>query len=204
MVVAALLPFARPARVTRSAFLVVSALLAVACGGVDGAVDVTEPDRSETSRALPPPANVDESGSSSEETRAAVCALQAQKRCLERVELDACEEQLSVFTEGFVKAYGRCIEDLGSCDAHAALQNCEKAALGEVAPGFPELPIIERCKAKNRSCSTAYPRDARIEPRVDEACEAIVALESSARARSEACLAEQGCKQFATCLRNLY
>lgn len=201
--VAAFTTFAR-SQAVRALGLTFAAAFLAACSGVDASVDRAER-ATETSAAVPAPAVKDVTAPSTQESRASACSAQAQKQCLERTELAACEERLSVYSEGYVRALAQCVDRLATCDARSSMYSCELEALEAVAPGFPDLPLITRCKTKNRSCATAYPRDSRWKSQVDSACEALVGLGEPARARGEACIeAQQGCNQFAECVSGLY
>jgi hypothetical protein len=134
---------------------------------------------------------------STAESRTAVCAAEATKKCLGAVNPDVagCEAELAGKNAAFVDALKRCVDTIGACqnDYNAEVVDCAKKATAEVTPGFPNVPLVTQCKDRDTACQLG----------VAYRCERLPRLDAAGKARIEECRAKADCPAFDACLREL-
>lgn len=132
--------------------------------------------------------------SSTAEERSSFCGMLATKSCTTE-EVEECEVRLAGTNGAFVQALRTCMTAATTC----ALEECALEALPEVAPGYPNVPVVTQCKDKNLACATdpAWKTN-----QINEDCQSLVVLDAAGRARATECEAKD-CDAFASCISDV-
>ena len=148
-----------------------------------------------SSGAAAPAGSGSATASSTSAERASFCDVLGSKSCASE-EVQNCDENLVGANSAYVQALQQCMSAASSC----TLQECTAKVLPEIAPGYPNVPVVTKCKDRNLACATKYAGDASDRKRtVDKRCESLVVLDAAGQARAADCETRE-CDAFASCL----
>jgi hypothetical protein len=133
------------------------------------------------------------------EERSSLCEIAEKKGCQYSYEsVEECERALLGTNAGFVDAMTKCVESSATCD----WPDCWEKTKSVVAPGYPDVPLINDCKEKNAGCEYTQDPATSTEKRkeaLDTVCERLVVLDEKRVAVAKDCQAKD-CDTFAQCI----